>query len=43
VFLHVEPNNTFVQLKQRLGEMLSIDAEKICLIASDKVNRALLR
>ena len=38
VFLHVEPSNTFLQLKQRIAEILSIaDPTHIMLVASDKV------
>eukprot|EP01032_Pedospumella_encystans_P007497 gene7497-8992_t len=37
VFLHVEPSNTFLQLKQRIAEILSIaDPTHIMLVASDK-------
>lgn len=36
IFLHVEPNNTFLQIKQRIGEIVSLDPVNIQLIASDK-------
>ena len=37
VFLHVEPSNTFAQIKQRTAEIFAIDASHIMLYASDKV------
>jgi uncharacterized protein YcgL (UPF0745 family) len=39
VFLHVEPSNTFQQVKQRVAELFSMpDPSHIMLVASDKVN-----
>lgn len=43
VFLHVEPSNTFLQLKQRIAEIFSIaDPAHIMLVASDKVRLSLI-
>lgn len=40
VFLHVEPSNTFLQVKQRIAEILSVaDPTHIMLVASDKVHQ----
>lgn len=37
IFLHVEPSNTFAQIKQRVAEMLAIsDSSTIMLVANDK-------
>jgi len=37
MFLHVEPSNTFSQIKARIAEVLSIaDPSSIMLVASDK-------
>ena len=39
IFLHVEQSNTFLQIKTRLAEILSIsDPNNIMLLASDKVS-----
>jgi hypothetical protein len=37
IFLHVEPSNTFLQIKQRIGENLNMEPSNIMLLASDKV------
>ena len=38
VFLHVEPSNTFLQVKNRIAEIFSIaEPTHIMLVASDKV------
>lgn len=36
MFLHVEPHNTFAQLKARIAENFSLDASNILLFHSDK-------
>mmetsp|Transcript_25815 Transcript_25815/g.43066 ORF Transcript_25815/g.43066 Transcript_25815/m.43066 type:complete len:115 (-) Transcript_25815:124-468(-) len=37
VFLHVEPSNTFAQIKQRIAEIFSMsDPSQIMLVADDK-------
>jgi len=36
VFLHVEPSNTFGQIKQRLAENFQLTPEQILLMHSDK-------
>eukprot|EP01039_Chlorochromonas_danica_P011293 gene11293-12598_t len=37
IFLHVEPSNSFGQIKQRVAEVLSLpDPNRIQLLASDK-------
>lgn len=38
IFLHVEPSNSFGQVKTRVAEILGVaDASKIMLVANDKV------
>lgn len=37
IFLHVDPSNTFLQIKQSVAETLNTDAGHIMLYASDKV------
>lgn len=37
IFLHVEPSNTFAQIKQKISEIFSMDASHIMLFANDKV------
>lgn len=38
VFLHVEPSNSFGQVKQRVAEIVGVaDPSKIMLVANDKV------
>jgi hypothetical protein len=37
IFLHVEPSNSFGQVKSRVGEIIGADPTKIMLVASDKV------
>jgi hypothetical protein len=37
IFLHVEPSNSFGQVKSRVGEIIGSDPTKIMLVASDKV------
>ena len=37
LFLHVEPNDTFGQVKARIGEILTKDPSQIMLMADDKV------
>ena len=36
VFLHVEPSNSFLQIKQRLAETFNMEPAQILLYASDK-------
>ena len=36
LFLHVEPSNSFLQVKQRISETLRVDALHIQLHAGDK-------
>lgn len=38
IFLHVEPSNTFAQIKHKISEIFSMDASHIMLFANDKVN-----
>lgn len=37
IFLHVDPADNFFQIKTRVGEIHSIEAEKIQILGSDKV------
>lgn len=38
IFLHVEPSNSFGQIKARIAEILNMpDPNRIQLVASDKV------
>jgi hypothetical protein len=38
IFLHVEPSNSFGQVKQRVAEIVGVsDPTKIMLLANDKV------
>lgn len=36
VFLHVEPSNSFLQIKQRVAETFTMDPAHIVLVGSDK-------
>ena len=39
IFLHVEPSNSFGQIKSRIAEIVGIsDPTKIMLLANDKVS-----
>jgi hypothetical protein len=37
LFLHVEPHQSFAQIKSRIGETFKIETDKILLFAQDKV------
>eukprot|EP01038_Epipyxis_sp_PR26KG_P016722 gene16722-22876_t len=36
IFLHVEPSNTFAQIKQRVSELLTVEPHHVMLIGNDK-------
>jgi len=43
LFLHVEPHQSFAQIKSRIGETFKIETDKILLFAQDKVLHSSLK